>query len=104
MIEKFFTTTLTNTRMVWTGNTSALTAVGSFVGHIQQASAEYAEQLRAAFGVTHTIWCAMGTNVRTGDTITVATGSYAGTYSVRNIQTNATGTNEHLELIVIKDV
>lgn len=90
--------------MVWTGNSSIDTAITTFKGHVQQASAEYALQMQSAFGLTFTIWCPKGTNVKTGDTVTIALGDYAGTYNVRALQTNATGVNQHLELVVIKDV
>ncbi len=90
--------------MVWTGNSSTDTALGSFNGHVQQASAEFALQMQSAFGSVFTIWCPKGTDVKTGDTVTIATGDYAGTYNVRAIQKNATGANQHLELVVIKDV
>ena len=104
MISRYFTTSIAVKRMVWIGNASQDTALGTFLGHIQQATAEYAEQLQSAYGITHSVWCAKGTNVKAGDTLTIATGDYAGTYNVRNVQVNATGRNQHLELIVIKDV
>lgn len=104
MIQRHFTTTFTVKRMVWTGNTSADTTLGTFKGHIQQASAEYAEQLRSAYGVTHSVWCAKGTDVKTGDTLVIATGDYAGTYNVRNIIVHAVGHNQHFELTAIKDL
>lgn len=90
--------------MVWTGNSSEESAVGSFSGHVQQATAEFVEKIGQAFGKTFLVWCAKTTDVTEGDTITIATGDYAGTYNVQNKQTNATGANEHLELVVIKDV
>lgn len=104
MISKFFTTPITTKRMVWTGGSSEDTALGSFNGHVQQSSPEFAQQLGEAFGKTFSVWCAKGTDVKEGDTLTIASGDYAGTYSVRNVQKNATGVNEHLELVVIKDV
>ncbi len=90
--------------MVWTGASSEDTALGSFMAHVQQSSPEFAQQIGEAFGKTFSMWCAKDTDVKEGDTLTVATGDYAGTYSVRNVQKNATGSNEHLELVVIKDV
>lgn len=104
MISKFFTTPITTKRMVWTGNSAEDTALGSFSGHVQQASPEFTQQIGEAFGKTFSVWCAVDTDVKEGDTLTIATGDYAGTYNVRNVQKNATGSNEHLELVVIKDV
>ena len=104
MISKFFTTTIANSRMTWVLNASSEVAVGSFSGHVQQASPAFAEQLGQAWGKTFSVWCAKGTDVAEGDTLTIASGDYSGTYSVKNVQKNATGANEHLELVAIKDV
>ena len=103
-IERFYTTTFTVTRMAWTGESSAETSAGTFSGHIQQARPEFAEQIAEAWGKTFGVWCAKGTDVDPGDTLTITTGDYAGTYNVKNVQTNAVGANQHLELTVIKDI
>jgi hypothetical protein len=103
-IARFYTTTITNTRMSWSQDSSAEVSVGSFSGHIQQASPEQAEYIGEAWGVTFLIWCAKTEDVEPGDSINVASGDYAGTYSVKNIQINATGENQHIELTVIKDL
>ena len=103
-ISKFFTETLTVRRKVWAGNSATDSDAGSFSGHIQQASPEFAESVGQAWGKTFTVWCAKSTDVKEGDSLAVAGGDYAGTYSVKNVQKNATGINEHLELVVIKDV
>lgn len=102
-IERFYTTSITNTRMSWSGDSSALASVGTFSAHVQQAQPETAEHIGEAWGKVFLIWCAKGTDVNVGDTLTIASGDYAGTYSVKNKQVNATGDNEHLELTVIKD-
>lgn len=102
-IERFFTTTFSVTRMEWSGESSALASQASFYGHIQQARPEFVEQIGERHGVVFLVWCATDTDVETGDTLTIASGDYAGTYSVKNISTNATGDrNQHLELVVIK--
>lgn len=103
-IERFYTTTIAVTRMEWTNESSAEASVGSFTGHIQQARPEFAEQIAEAWGKTFIVWCAKGTDVEPGDTLTISTGDYAGTYSVKNAQTNAVGANQHLELTAIKDL
>ena len=102
-INRFYTTTITNTRMVWSGESSARTSVGSFSGHVQQAQPEVAEFIGEALGKVFSVWCAKGTDIESGDVITIASGDYAGTYTVKNIQNNAIGRNQHLELIVIKE-
>jgi hypothetical protein len=103
-IERFYQTTITNTRMTWSNESSAEASVGSFSGHIQQASPEYAQLIGTAHAQTFLVWCAVSEDVDPGDTLTIAAGSYAGTYSVKHIQTNATGANHHLEITAIKDL
>jgi hypothetical protein len=90
--------------MSWTNESSAEISAGSFSGHIQQARPEFAEQIAEAWGKTFIVWCAKGTDVLPGDSLTIASGDYAGTYNVKNSQTNAVGSNQHLELTVIKDI
>lgn len=90
--------------MEWSNESSAEVSNGSFSGHIQQAQPQFAEQIAEAWGKTFIVWCAKNTDVQTGDTLTIETGDYAGTYSVKNSQVNAVGANQHLELTVIKDI
>ena len=103
-IERFYTTTFAVTRMQWADESSGEVTVGNFVGHIQQARPEFASAVGEAWGKTFVVWCAKGTDVEPGDTLTIATGDYAGTYSVKNSQVNAVGNNQHLELTAIKDI
>lgn len=103
-IKRFFTVTITVTRMTWSNESAAKTSAGSFSGHVQQARPEFIEQIGEVMGTVFLVWCAQDTNVQVGDTLTIATGDYAGTYSVKNLQNNATGDNEHIELVAIKDV
>src|SRR6056297_2232039 len=101
-IKRLFTETIAVTRMVWSGNTSSQSLMGSFSGHIQQASPDLAETLGETWSQVFSIWCALGTDVEEGDKLVVASGNYADTYYVQQIQKNATGVNEHLELVVTK--
>ena len=104
-IEVMFTTTVANKRMTWVGNAASETTVTSFMAHVQQARPEMAIQLGEALGKTFSIWCALGTDVAEGDTLTIENGSHAGTYNVRNVQKNAVGDeDDHLELVAIKDL
>jgi len=89
--------------MTWSGDSSAEASVGTFKGHVQQAQPETAEYVGEALGKVFSVWCAKGTDVELSDTLTIASGDYAGTYSVKNIQKNATGENQHLELTIVKD-
>lgn len=103
-IERFFTTSISVERMEWSGESSAEISAGSFSGHIQQAQPQFAEQIGEAWGKTFIIWCSKTTDVEPGDTLTIATGDYAGTYSVKNSQVQAVGRNQHLELTAIRDI
>lgn len=103
-IERFFTTTIAVSRMEWSNESSAEITVSSFSGHIQQARPEFAQQLSEAWGKTFIVWCDTDTDVASGDTLTIASGDYSGTYSVKNTKKNAVGNNQHLELIAIRDV
>jgi hypothetical protein len=102
-IDRFYTTTVTIQRMQWSGEQSSLTSAGSVTGHVQQARPEFAESIGEAWGKTFLLWCDEAEDVRTGDTLTIASGDYAGTYSVKNVTTNATGRNQHLECVIVKD-
>lgn len=90
--------------MTWSGDSSAEVSGTGFSGHIQQARPEHAEAIGEAWAQTFLVWCPVNTDVQAGDTLTIASGNYTGTYSVKNKQTNSTGANKHLELTVIKDV
>lgn len=101
-IEKFYTTTITVKRMTWSNDSAAEISAGSITGHIQQASPEFAKFLGEALGKTFVLWCAKTEDIEAGDTITIASGDYVGTYNVKNIQLNATGNNQHLEVACVK--
>jgi hypothetical protein len=94
-IDRFFTKTFTVSRMVWTNNKSEMGEVGTFLGHLQQATTELTRELGLAFGTAFTLWCPVRTNIEREDTI--ACGDYK--YSVRGInERNYTGGNKHLEV------
>ena len=90
--------------MQWANESAAEVSAGTFNGHIQQAKAEYAQQIAEAWGKTFLVWAAKGTDVEPGDTLTVSTGDFAGTYSVKNVRMNAVGNNQHIELTAIRDI
>ena len=97
-IEKFYTTTLLVSRMEWSNDSGGNVEQGSFAGHIQQARPEYVKAIGEKMGQIYLVWCAIATDVQSGDKITVEEGQYAGVYTVRNIQENGIGNNQHLEL------
>lgn len=103
MIERFFTTTATVKRQTVStdgqGNKfSEFSTIGTVDGHKQQARPEVVENLNSDFTKTFTFWCAVDENVETGDTLVIGSDEF----TVRAIQTNDTGKNEHLELIIEK--
>lgn len=104
MIEKFFTTTFEVNRAEWKTDESSnqyseLVTIGTFLGHLQQASAQLAENLGLNMTKTFTIWCPVDTHVIEGDSIE----TYEAIYTVRAIQKNNTGVNQHLEIVVELD-
>lgn len=103
-IERFYTETVTVTRMTWANESSAQVSVGTFKGHIQQANPEYSRNIGLALGKTFIIWCHQSTDVEPGDKLTIDTGAYAGKYTVKNIMQNEIGVNKHITLATVKDV
>ena len=101
-ISRFYTTSCVVTRMTWSNESSALAAVGTVKGHIQQARPEFAEQIGEAWAQTFLLWCSKGADIAAGDQVVIASGDYAGTYRVKNRQINAVGSNQHAELTLIK--
>lgn len=102
MINKFFDKTFTILRKEWTTDddgyqSSVDDEVGTFKGHLQQATPQLAVNMRMNFTTTFSVWCPPNTDVRLGDTI-VYDGIY---YTVREKQNNGfVGKNKHLELVV----
>ncbi len=95
-IETYYTTTFSVERMAYTGDKSALSTVGTFVGHLQQAIIDTVEFYANRFTITHSVWCATSTDVQVGDVLTVG----SDVYTVRALQKNLVGNNEHYELAV----
>ena len=102
-ISNFYKTTFTINRNSWTNgatySNSTETEIGTFLGHLQQASAELVANMNLNFTNTYTIWCSSASNVLVGDRLT----SGGSDYSVKAIQDNTSvGANKHLELVVEK--
>jgi len=101
MISNFYKTTFTIMRNSWTnGDTysnSTETEIGTFIGHLQQATADLTENLNLNFTNRFIIWCNIDSGVAVGDRLTTGGKSY----SVEAIQDNTSvGANKHLELMV----
>lgn len=104
MIEKFFTKTFTVQRNEYVEldgvYASTEDEIGTFKGHLQQANPQIVQNLALNLSTTFTIWCPVGTDVKTGDRLESGGNSYA----VRLIQDNSfVGSNTHLELVVEKE-
>ena len=104
MIETFYTKTIAVKRQAKktdvNGNKySEDTTVGNIVGHLQQARAELAESLAMDLTKTFLVWCDVDANVKAGDTLTIDSVEY----SVKALQENRVGYNQHLELIIEKN-
>lgn len=105
MISKFFTTTFTIYRNVWSTDLNGFESsdesdVGTFRGHLQQISAEQSLNLGMNFTTSFQIWCSPTTDVKVGDRISVGEIFY----SVRAIQDNGmVGINKHLQVFVELD-
>jgi hypothetical protein len=104
MISRLFDTAVTSKRMAWTDDSGSEVAATSFNARFQQASAEQVQLVAEALGKVYAVWCAATVDVDKGDTLTVATGNFAGTYSVKAVQAYYDGANQHIELIAVADV
>jgi len=96
MIEKNFTTTFSNSRMVWYEESAEMDDSLGFNGHIQQVSAEVAQSLGISFTKAFQIWCPIGTDVVEGDEL--VGGGY--TYNVKAVKTLNLGRNPHKQVFV----
>lgn len=96
-ISRFFTTTFTITRQVWSGDSSALVSQGTFKGHIQQTGADVLQLYQGLrLAKAWSVWCASDTDVQEGDRITEGSNSY----NVRFVENRNVGSDGHLQLIL----
>ena len=97
-IQRFFTTTFTIYRMVWSqSDTAELELVGTFKGHKQQSPANLVQTIGIAYGKGFNILCPLNTDVKLEDTLS----SGGVSYSVRSVnEVDYAGGNKHLELVV----
>jgi hypothetical protein len=104
MISKFYQTTATIYRNVWTtdkddNDISEEVSQGAVSGHLQQAGAELIQNLSDRFTLSHLFWCSPTANIQNGDTVVIS----GDKYSVRAIQDNSfVGSNKHLEVLLEK--
>jgi hypothetical protein len=95
-IENFYTSTFTRKELVYTGNNSDYVKGDGFTGHIQQARPDVIQFFEGKFNLTHIVWCPVDTVINETDKITLN----GIDYTVRTIQKNNVGDNEHLEVYV----
>jgi hypothetical protein len=104
MITQHYTTPFEITRNQWVKVTigdkeidqTAEVVVGSFNGHLQQATAEYAQYNGLSLSKGYTVWCPLTTKVGEGDTIT----TNGIQYLVRARKELLVGDNQHLQLAI----
>lgn len=97
-ITKFYTKSFSVKRMTQDAGAKwgqELGVIGTFNGHLQQASSDLTETLKSQFNLAHKIWCAIGENIEVGDILTEGTD----TYSVRAVDRKEIGANKHLEIL-----
>ena len=106
MIERLYTQSVSIQRMQLQGDgeSTALSSVGTISSHVQQARVEFAQQIGEAWGRTFILWCGVDEDIKSGDTLSIAAGAYAGTYNLSDVQINAVGRNKHLQCVMLKDV
>lgn len=100
MINSYYTTQFTIMKLTYTGNKGTKGNGGTFMGHIQQADMQMAQDLKNLFTITHTVWCGLNEAVKVSDEINDGT-SY---YEVKAIQEFKIGGNQHKELLVQKHI
>jgi len=103
-IQEYFNVAFTISRQVWSNESSSEQVETSFNGHLQQATAELVEDLGLSFTKSFSLWCDKDTNIVKGDKIT---DSDSNTYLVRAVMSrnyNLSRMNEHLQVIVEKNV
>lgn len=69
---------------------------GTFKGHLQQASPEFAQSLGFTMTKTFSVWCPLETDVQDGDVLEVDEKVYA----VKGVQENDNCHQSHKELVV----
>jgi phage major head subunit gpT-like protein len=94
MIERFYTNTVTVTRLTYDGdNKGTYSTVATIKGYIQQASAFVAAQTASVYTLSCLLWTYVDSNIAVNDKVTIS----GINYSVKGIWKNDTGENQHLE-------
>jgi hypothetical protein len=100
MINKFYTYSFEVKRMEWEDDSAEEEVVGTFKGHLQQISAELAQNLGLNFTKSFQVWCPPNTDVQVGDGVECNDIFY----TVRAIQDNSfVGSNKHLQVFIEKN-
>lgn len=84
-------------RMEWDTYSAQEAEIGTFRGHLQQVTAELAQNLGLNLTKSFQVWCPVGSNVEEGDNVECEDVFY----TVRSIQDNSfVGSNKHLQLFI----
>jgi hypothetical protein len=94
MIERFYTNSASVQRLTYSGNKGTYGVAATVMGHLQQASPFVQAQTASMYTISHLFWCAIGSNIGVNDNVVIS----GATYSVKGIQTNNYGLNNHLEV------
>lgn len=95
-IEKFYTTTFTLKRQVWSGDSSALEQQSTFSGLIEQKMSSVLEQNSGfRFTKSYTVFCSTDVDVQEGDRLEAS----GRVYDVKYIVEGNLGDNAHYEVI-----
>ena len=103
-IRRLYDTEFTTKRQQWTIeevngqpiDKAEEESVGTFMGHLQQTTAEYVQTLGLTMTIPFALWCDLSTDIKEGDVLE----SERGTFTVRAVQRMENGRNAHIEAIV----
>lgn len=113
-IMRFFNKTATVSRMVVTPAQDAIPATeetpavpavmykqeraetGDITGHLQQASAELAEEMGIKRTLAYLFWCSINADIKIDDTLEIDDINY----TVVGVQSNDYGVNQHCECVL----
>lgn len=127
-ISRFFTQTFTVQRNQSLGGAHfgvAFSTIGSILGHMQQAQAEYIQNLGFNFRRGYIVWCPVSADIEVGDRLQIvgdgggdgatfdtsvfdtgifdSGGTPSSAYTVRALTEHNVGNNQHLELLLARE-
>lgn len=101
-IEEFFTQTGVITRQTWSNDSSVELTGVTIPLHLQPGignKRKYTENIAQSFTKPHTMWCAEGSDIQDGDTITINGSNYSVKY---DSDWNVGDEDDHMEILLEK--